>query len=616
SESYLDGEKILATARDTGAEAIHPGYGFLSENANFARAVEDAGLVFIGPSAKTIDKMGSKSAARQLMANAGVPVVPGYDGDEQDDDHLATEAGRIGYPLMIKAAAGGGGKGMRVVRAADDFAEALAATRREAKGAFGDQRMILERYLARPRHVEVQVLADAHGNTLHLYERDCSTQRRYQKVLEEAPAPRLPGELRERMLAAAVEAARAVDYRNAGTVEFIVETDDAGTPADFYFMEMNTRLQVEHPVTEMITGLDLVELQLRVAAGEPLPFGQEDVTVRGHAFEARLYAENPARGFLPGSGRLERLAFPGGLDGVRVDTGVREGDTITVHYDPMIAKLIVHAADRDAALARLREALRDTAAIGPASNVGFLQRLAAHPKTRTADIHTAYLDRHLDEVLADDASAADLLPALAGLLLDQEHAARRSAAGDPHSPWATLDGWRGTTAAPRVIELEHEGGETRFEVRGANGDYRVRTSDETRGDQAWRMRARLRPEGQLELETGGQLREYRLHRAGRRIQAAHLHGRVSAEWLPRWRGSGAAAGGEHDLRAPMPGKVIALKCKVGDEVTEGQALVVMEAMKMELTLRAPHDGTVAELPHAEGEFVEGDTLLVHFEEAE
>jgi 3-methylcrotonyl-CoA carboxylase alpha subunit len=465
-ESYLRGDAILAAARATGAQAIHPGYGFLSENADFAEAVEAAGLIFVGPHAASMRKMGSKAGAKELMAAAGVPVVPGYTGADQDPALLQAEADRIGYPLMIKAAHGGGGKGMRIVRDGSEFAENLASCQREAKNAFGRDRVLLERYIATPRHIEIQVFGDRHGNVIHLHERECSAQRRYQKVLEESPSPFLTPQLRQRMGEAAVLAARAIDYVNAGTVEFIV-----GADGDFYFMEINTRLQVEHPVTEMVTGFDLVEWQLRVAAGEPLPRRQEQITQRGHAIEVRLYAEDPEKNFLPGSGRLERLLLPTASDSVRIDAGVEAGDSVTVFYDPMIAKLIVHAADRPSALAAMSQALARCDIVGPASNIDFLEQLLAHPRVVEGTIDTGYLDRHLDEVLQRPTAPplAAIAAAVAARLQGEADQARQQAArsADPGSPWALADGWRVGHASARPLWLEWRGTRIELQVLGA-----------------------------------------------------------------------------------------------------------------------------------------------------
>ncbi|HMB43701.1 MAG TPA: biotin carboxylase N-terminal domain-containing protein, partial [Luteimonas sp.] len=441
-DSYLRGDRIIAVALAAGAEAIHPGYGFLSENADFADAVDAAGLVFIGPSGTTMRRMGSKAGAKDLMQAADVPVVPGYTGEDQSPQRLEAEADRIGYPLMIKAAHGGGGKGMRIVRAREEFLPNLLSCQREAASAFGRDRVLLERYIEQPRHIEIQIFGDIHGNVIHLGERECSAQRRYQKVLEESPSPFLTPQLRADMGAAAVQAGRAIDYANAGTVEFIVAPDGR-----FYFMEINTRLQVEHPVTEMVTGLDLVEWQLRVAAGEPLPLRQEQVESRGHALEVRLYAEDPEQNFLPGSGRLERLRLPTPSEHVRVDGGVVEGDTVTIFYDPMIAKVIAWDLDRPRALARLRGALSECEIVGPKSNIAFLEALIRHPVVVDASIDTGYLDRHLEEVLPGNPQPPpleELAAAAAACLLYDEAAIARAAraSGDPHSPWAIADGWR------------------------------------------------------------------------------------------------------------------------------------------------------------------------------
>jgi 3-methylcrotonyl-CoA carboxylase alpha subunit len=437
-ESYLNAGAILGAARASGAEAVHPGYGFLSENADFAEACEEAGLVFIGPPAAAIRAMGSKAAAKALMAEQGLPLVPGYHGEAQDTGRLAREAERIGFPVLLKASAGGGGRGMRVVESAAELPRALEAARREAKGAFGDDRILIEKYLARPRHIEVQVFADRFGNTVHLFDRDCSIQRRYQKVIEEAPAPGLDPGLRAGMAEAAIAAARAVNYVGAGTVEFMF-ADNA-----FYFMEMNTRLQVEHPVTEAVTGEDLVEWQLRVAAGERLPKPQEELALTGHAIEARLYAEDPERQFLPQTGRLDALRLPP-PELARVDTGVREGDAISPYYDPMIAKLIVHGEDRAAALARLGQALAQTAVLGLTTNLAFLARLAKHPDFTAAALDTGFIERHRDALCPGRQSPpADIVAAaaLSRLLLRAESARRAAlASADPYSPWHSRQGW-------------------------------------------------------------------------------------------------------------------------------------------------------------------------------
>ncbi|WP_133000949.1 acetyl/propionyl/methylcrotonyl-CoA carboxylase subunit alpha [Luteimonas arsenica] len=612
-DSYLRGDAIIEAAGASGAQGIHPGYGFLSENPDFADAVEAAGMVFIGPKAESMRRMGSKAGAKELMAAAGVPVVPGYTGEDQAPELLAREAERVGFPLMIKAAYGGGGKGMRIVRSADEFLPALESCQREARNAFGRDRVLLERYIESPRHIEIQVFADSQGNTIHLNERECSAQRRYQKVLEEAPSPFLTPELRARMGEAAVLAARAIGYQNAGTVEFIVAPS-----GEFFFMEINTRLQVEHPVTEMVTGLDLVEWQLRVAAGEPLPLAQADIPQRGHAIEVRLYAEDPDAGFLPGSGRLQRLRLPADAEGVRIDSGVVEGDVVTIFYDPMIAKLIVHADDRDGALARLRAALARCVIEGPKSNIAFLERLARHPAVVEGRIDTGYLDRHLDEFIGDDGAQAEggdeaRAAAVVAMLLAAETEACRAAArsGDPGSPWAIADGWRLGHAGLRRMVLGE--GEARHiaVAHGSGGNYRIEFEDaepltvEGATMAAGALQARFNGRG-LRFPVDAEGSAVRLHdgRRGWRFD------RVAAYEASR---SGEAGGGNR-VAAPMPGRIVVTRVQAGDSVSEGQELLVMEAMKMELALKAPRDGVVAELLAREGDFVDADAVLVTLED--
>ncbi|MBN8726302.1 MAG: ATP-grasp domain-containing protein [Xanthomonadales bacterium] len=610
ADSYLRGDAIIEAALASGAEAIHPGYGFLSENADFADAVAAAGLVFIGPSGDSMRRMGSKAGAKELMASRGVPVVPGYTGEDQDPAHLAREAERIGFPLMIKAAYGGGGKGMRIVRGADEFAASLESCQREAKNAFGRDRVLLERYIEHPRHIEFQIFGDSHGTVVHLNERECSAQRRYQKVLEETPSPFLTPELRARMGAAAIAAGKALDYGNAGTVEFIV-----GAGGDFHFMEINTRLQVEHPVTEMVLGLDLVELQLRVASGEPLPESlKAGVPQHGHAIELRLYAEDPEQGFLPGSGRLERLRLPAPSPHVRVDSGVVEGDTVTIFYDPMIAKIIAWDANREMALARMREALAQTEVVGPKSNVEFLERLVRHPAVVEGRIDTGYLDRHLDEFTGgsdgDDSEAVFAATVLT--LLDQEAAAHASGQNrtDPHSPWSAADGWRLGHPGRRLIALVGRGGRIEVSAFGARGDYRLRFGEidcDVSGahfDGSWlgarfdgitrRWRAMATPERVI------------VHDGGRRHAFGHA---------PAFIWESEAAGSGDRVLAPMPGRIVLVKVAAGDSIEEGQELLVMEAMKMELSLKAPRAGRIARLDAAAGDFVEADAVLVELEPA-
>ena len=625
-DSYLRGEAIIEVARISGAQAIHPGYGFLSENADFADAVDAAGLAFIGPNAASMRRMGSKAGAKELMQAAGVPVVPGYTGEDQEPANLHAQADAIGYPLMIKAAHGGGGKGMRIVRDSAEFLANLASCQREAKNAFGRDRVLLERYVERPRHIEIQVFGDTHGNVVHLNERECSAQRRYQKVLEESPSPMLSQPMREAMGRAAVLAARAIDYVNAGTVEFIVGQDD-----QFYFMEINTRLQVEHPVTELVTGLDLVAWQLQVAAGAPLPLAQDGIVMRGHAIEVRLYAEDPEAGFLPGSGKLERLRLPSPSGHVRVDAGVVEGDTVTIFYDPMIAKLVVHDVDRPRALAHMRDALARCEVAGPKSNIEFLERLVRHPVVVGGTIDTGYLDRHLDEfVPAREGAAGDapaepvdadlLLAATVTQLLGQERASRLHAAGslDPTSPWAIADGWRLGHGSRRSLAFVHRGERIEVHAQGSGGDYRIEHAGNAHGIAGARI-----DDGVLSLRIGERARRFLVLDDGnagdRDGGSGHLlvhdgERRLRLRPVAMYRHEGGAASrGADNLVAPMPGRVVVVRANAGDVVEAGQELMVIEAMKMELSLKAPRDGIVAEVRAVVGEFVDADLVLVALE---
>jgi len=609
-ESYLSIERIVAAARQTGAEAVHPGYGFLSENAQFAEACAAAGLVFVGPPPAAIRAMGGKADAKALMQKAGVPVVPGYHGEAQDPDLLAAEAGRIGYPVLIKATAGGGGKGMRRVDAAGEFAAALAGARREAASAFGDDRVLVERYVGRPRHIEVQVFADMHGNAVHLFERDCSVQRRHQKVLEEAPAPGMPPAMRRAMGEAAVQAALAVGYVGAGTVEFIADASHGLREDSFFFMEMNTRLQVEHPVTEMIVGHDLVEWQLRVAAGEPLPVRQDDLAIDGHAVEARLYAENPARQFLPSTGRLAHLAFPADGPHLRIDTGVREGDEVTIHYDPMIAKVIAWDRDRTAALRRLVAGLEATRVAGVTTNLAFLAAVASHPAFVAGDVDTAFIDRHRDDLIPAARPAPDTALALACLdeLLRRAEARRAEAdrSADPHSPWARVDGWRAFGERRDALHLID--GERRVAV---DVDYLAR---------GWRLGL---PEGAIQAQGERQadgtlvavLDGLRLSGAVVRQGDVSIVLTGGGTWRLERHDPMALADVDTDVAgnvaAPLPGKVVQVLVAPGAAVKKGQPLLVLEAMKMEHTIQAPADGEVERVDCAAGEQVdEGAELIV------
>ncbi|HJR10198.1 MAG TPA: acetyl/propionyl/methylcrotonyl-CoA carboxylase subunit alpha [Rhodanobacteraceae bacterium] len=605
-ESYLRGDAIIEAAKKAGAQAIHPGYGFLSENTGFSRACKEAGIVFIGPDPESIEAMGSKAAAKRLMSKHGVPLVPGYDGDDQDNAWLAEQAHRIGYPLIIKPSAGGGGKGMQIVRRDEEFPDALATAQRIAKASFGDASMLLERYIERPRHIEFQVFGDRHGNVIHIDERECSAQRRYQKVLEETPSPFLDAERRAVMGAAAVAAAKAVNYVGAGTVEFIV-----GPQGDFHFMEMNTRLQVEHPVTEMTHGIDLVEWQLRIAGGEPLPLTQEQVHSCGHAIEVRLYAEDPDHAFLPSSGKLTRLTLPQPSAHVRLDRGVIEGDAVTIFYDPMIAKLIVWDADRPSALQRMRETLAACEIVGPKSNVAFLERLVRHPAVIEHRIDTGYLDRHLDEFVAGETqpeTSVVFAAAVAALLRDERHTAGDAA--DPHSPWNEADAWRVGHAGKRIAALAVGGQRHEIEARGHAGNYQLQTNDAKLAIESARWGGET-----LSARFDDEARRFDVRADASRVLLHDANGiRWRFERLPAfaWETSDAAAGSQ--IAAPMPGRIVLVKARAGDKVEAGQELLVMEAMKMELSLKAPRAGTIDTLSATAGDFVEADAVLVRFAE--
>jgi 3-methylcrotonyl-CoA carboxylase alpha subunit len=608
-ESYLVIDKIIEAARTTGAQAIHPGYGFLSENEAFCHACERAGIVFIGPPVSAIRAMGSKSEAKKLMEQAGVPLTPGYHGDDQDPALLKAEADRIGYPVLIKAAAGGGGKGMRLVERTADFADMLASCKREAASSFGDDHVLVEKYLVRPRHIEIQVFGDTHGNCVYLFERDCSVQRRHQKVLEEAPAPGMTAERRAAMGKAAVDAALAVGYVGAGTVEFIANQDGS-----FYFMEMNTRLQVEHPVTEMITGLDLVEWQLRVAAGEKLPLMQEQFQLRGHALEARIYAEDPSRGFLPSTGKLIHLAPPDESLHVRVDTGVEEGDEISPHYDPMIAKLIVWDINRERALARMLQALAEYRVVGVSNNIEFLSRLVACPAFAGADLDTGLIEREKDYLFPEGAETPVeiwQIAALAELLRERRRAvesARRDP--DPLSPWHARDGWRLNATAHRdmIFRLGEVQKTLRVAYRG--DDYALSVDERT-----VHARGELNSRGLLRVELDGRRMDATVIAAGEK-RHVFLNGRTwqLANVDPLYH-SGEGGGAEGGLLAPMPGKVIALVAREGATVEKGAALLILEAMKMEHTITAPAAGTVKAFRFAVGDQVGDGAELLDFEPA-
>lgn len=605
SESYLVAERILEVARRAGAEAIHPGYGFLSENAAFAEACDAAGIAFVGPPAGAIEAMGSKAGAKALMETAGVPLVPGYHGDDQTPERLAAAAREIGFPVLLKASAGGGGKGMRVVRGTDDLTAGIDGAKREGMASFGDDRLIVEKYLERPRHVEIQVFADSHGNTVHLFERDCSAQRRHQKILEEAPAPDLDPSLRADMGAAAVAAAEAVGYVGAGTVEFIMDASGA-----FHFMEMNTRLQVEHPVTELITGLDLVALQLKVAAGEALPFAQSDLTITGHAVEVRLYAEDPARDFMPQTGRLAHLRFPEG-DGVRIDSGVERGGMVSVHYDPMIAKVIAHGADRREALARLAAALGRCEVVGVTTNRAFLKALVEHPAVVAGPIDTGFVGREI-ESLAPPAAAPNHVLALAGLAemrrLDAEARAHAASTADPNSPWARADSWRLNDSAHHALRFRQGEEEIEVEMHADREGWRARI-----GGTVLTLEADADPDGTLSVAVDGVRRRVRVVADRDRRTVLVDGGAWTVSLVDPLAGLDDAAEGGGRLVAPMPAKVVSVAVSEGDSVKKGATLIVLEAMKMEHTIAAPADGTVVGLLVAAGDLVEEGADLVVFE---
>ena len=607
AESYLKGDAVIAAALETGADAIHPGYGFLSENAAFAEAVEKAGLIFVGPPPAAIRAMGSKSASKALMQKAGVPLVPGYHGAKQDTKTLTNVAVGIGFPVLVKASAGGGGKGMRVVREKSKLADAIDGAKREAKSSFGDARLMIEKYLAKARHVEVQVFGDSHGNYVHLFERDCSLQRRHQKVIEEAPAPGMTAKLRQAMGEAAVNAARAVDYVGAGTVEFLL----AGK--DFYFIEMNTRLQVEHPVTEAITGQDLVAWQLRVAAGGELPLTQDELTINGHAFEARLYAEDPDKGYLPQTGTLHHLKFAD-TPGVRIDTGIDAGDSVSVHYDPMIAKIVVHGADRADALGKLTAALAATRIAGLETNLDFLLGVSADDKFVRAKIDTSWLDRIKPPQLGwrrvVPADRTSLAIAALAVIRERGHAAslRAERSEDPFSPWFRTDGWRLIDRGRQDVFLKDIiDDDTPFLIAAtarAGGGYMLSIGGET-------VAGQLLADGSAVID-GVRMDADVAHVADKLTVFGEEGRRVFSLFDPA-DATADEADAAGDLTAPMPGKVTHVHVKAGAAVKRGQSLLVLEAMKMEHTIAAPADGTVTEIRCRAGDQVEDGVPLVIFE---
>ncbi|MCM2343950.1 MAG: acetyl/propionyl/methylcrotonyl-CoA carboxylase subunit alpha [Alphaproteobacteria bacterium] len=582
-DSYLRGDVIIQAAQKTGAQAIHPGYGFLSENEDFAAACKKAGITFIGPAPEAINAMGLKDKAKEIMKKAGVPIVPGYMGEKQDADFLKQEADKIGYPVLIKAVAGGGGKGMRRVDEGKDFVEALASCKREALASFGNDHVLIEKYVNKPRHIEVQVFGDTHGNAVYLFERDCSLQRRHQKVVEEAPAPGLSAKVRKSLGEAAVKAVKALKYTNAGTIEFIM---DASTN-EFYFMEMNTRLQVEHPVTEMITGQDLVYWQLLVAAGEELPLAQDELEIDGHAFEVRLYAEDPANNFLPQIGTVTGFRVP---DEVRVDTGVEEDDAVSIHYDPMIAKLIVHGETREEAIAEMQSALEETILSGLITNQEFLYNIFLSEDFIKGDVDTGFIPRHEQELLPSSYGCPDIQ--------DLAIAAVLCLSGDQdEDPWGVMDNWRLNGALSRTLDFVSRGELIKIAVTCRGDEFEV-----SRGPEKTVIN-RAAPD-QINLVADGH--DITIFRDGRVVRL-HLYKPGSA---------GEEAGGEGRITAPMPGKIISVLVEKGWSVDKNQPLLIMEAMKMEMTIRAGCAGIVDELPVSAGQQVVDGTLLVAIEQKE
>ena len=607
-DSYLQWQRIIDAARATGAQAIHPGYGFLSENEDFAQACQDAGLVFIGPPASAINAMGLKAESKRLMEGAGVPLVPGYHGADQDLALLRQQADRIGYPVLIKASAGGGGKGMRAVERGEDFDAALASCKREAINSFGDDAVLVEKYVQRPRHIEIQVFADTHGHCVYLFERDCSVQRRHQKVLEEAPAPGLTPALRRQMGEAAVAAARAVGYVGAGTVEFIVEQPGGYEHPEqmkFYFMEMNTRLQVEHPVTEAITGQDLVEWQLRVAAGQPLPLAQDELLIDGHAIEARICAENPDKDFLPATGTLHvyrkppHAAFEFGP--VRFDDGVREGDAISPFYDSMIAKLIVWGETRQEALAKLDAALAATHIVGLQTNVQFLRHVLASDSFAQARLDTALIPRERAQLFQQDRLGRDMAVAAA---VAQTVLAERAA--ETSDPFSRTDGFRSHGVASRRVDLEYRGESVVAKLRYLSDGLQLQVDDA----EPKPLSLTALPDGRIDLRYGGARELVQVYALGEVEHVFGTRGAVQITELDTLSRADEGAGEGGRLTAPMPGKVVSIAVKAGDKVSKGQPLAVMEAMKMEHTIAAPQDGVVDEVLYAPGDQVtEGAELL-------
>lgn len=607
AESYLLSQRIIDAAIQTGAQAIHPGYGFLAENADFVEACEQAGIVFIGPSSKAIRAMGSKSAAKKLMNDAGVPLTPGYYGDNQDPEFLASEANKIGFPVLVKASAGGGGKGMRRVDSATEFATALQSCKREAKNSFGDDHVLIEKYVLNPRHIEVQIFGDSKGQYVHLFERDCSTQRRYQKVLEEAPAPGITAIQRDKMGAAAINAAKAVNYVGAGTVEFIAQQDGS-----FYFMEMNTRLQVEHPVTEMVTGEDLVEWQLRIANGEPLPRTQAELGMRGHAIEARIYSENPDNDFLPSTGTLAHLVTPPTSNHIRVDTGVEQGDEITSYYDPMIAKLIAWGTNRESAIAHLTKALKQYQIGGVSNNIEFLAKLVNTDSFTNANLDTDLIEREHTALFTQTKTVPDqvwLVAALYQLLANSSFKGQDKA--DITSPWYLYDSWRLNSQGSQQFTFEFDDQKQTIDLTPQGEGWTA-----TLNDKQYLVKGKIINNGAIQLNIDGKQIKCSVSTHSGVLYAFYEGISYQLQPLDNLDKGAEAESGEGDLVSPMPGKIIDILVAAGDKVEKGTPLLIMEAMKMEHTLTAPSDGIVKAFIHKVGEQVADGVELIQFDPSE
>jgi 3-methylcrotonyl-CoA carboxylase alpha subunit len=601
-DSYLNIERVIEAARKTGAEAVHPGYGFLSENAEFAQACADAGLVFVGPTAAMMTAMGSKSGSKTLMEKAGVPLVPGYHGEAQDEATLAKAADKIGFPVLVKASAGGGGRGMRVVRSAAELGPAIVSAKREAKAAFGDDRMLIEKYVDNPRHIEVQVIGDSHGNLLSLFERECTLQRRHQKVIEEAPSATLDAKQREAVSAAARKAAAAVNYVGAGTIEFVSDGKDV------FFIEMNTRLQVEHPVTELITGINLVEWQLRVAFGEKLPLTQEQIQLNGHAIEARVYAENPTKNFMPSVGRIKTWRMPQATDGVRIDDGYREGDAVSPYYDAMLAKVIAWAPTREAAIDKLNRALEDTDVRGVITNIPFLSALVTHPTVRANAIDTGFIERELKNLTATVATYGDLElgAAVAAILADEQKAAR----GEAHSPWRTF-GWMPVGQRQRVFSFRQgQGAEQKVILQYGNGPSTL-----TIGNRELAFAYLSIGEGEIDLTLDGVMSRIVCVIEGHELYLRTRNSRFELHWVDPFGGETEEQVGEDKIVAPLPGTVVALLAEEGTRLEKGAPILTLEVMKMEQTLRAPYAGVLKKIKCKVGDIVGEGVELAEVEPA-